>query len=131
MHWTAMVASAASPCVTSAEQGEEGIFASSIRNKNQMARFIAMQFSKLALYVQPERKPWMSKDPRMAIFNAAAFAMVLFDGGRGCDRPELQWAGVYQSQFFFFFASRARLELDPGRCAPPPPPARIAHQVKM
>jgi hypothetical protein len=58
----------------------------------------------------------------MAIFNAAAFAMVLFDGGRGCDRPELQWAGVYQSQFFFFFASRARLELDPGRCAPPPPP---------
>jgi hypothetical protein len=27
----------------------------------------------------PERKPWMSEDPRMAIFDAAAFALVLFE----------------------------------------------------
>jgi hypothetical protein len=34
---------------------------------------------------------------------------------------------VYQSQFFFFFASRPRLELDPPRQLSPP--ARISHQV--
>jgi hypothetical protein len=26
----------------------------------------------------PERKPWMSEDSRMAIFDAAAFAMAFF-----------------------------------------------------
>jgi hypothetical protein len=51
---------------------------SGIRNKNQMARFIVIRFPELARYLPPERKPWMSEDPRMAIFDAAAFALALF-----------------------------------------------------
>jgi hypothetical protein len=47
------------------------------RNKNQLARYIATQFPELARYVPPERKPWMSEDPRTAIFDAAAFALAL------------------------------------------------------
>jgi hypothetical protein len=49
-----------------------------IRNKNQMARFVAAQFPELARCVPPERKPWMSEDTRMAIFDAAAFALASF-----------------------------------------------------
>jgi hypothetical protein len=48
-----------------------------IRNKSQIARFIAARFPELADYVPRERKPWTSEDPRMAIFDAAAFAFVL------------------------------------------------------
>jgi hypothetical protein len=47
-----------------------------IRNKSQMARFIAARFPELAGYVPPERKPWMSEDLKMAIFDAAAIALV-------------------------------------------------------
>ncbi len=49
-----------------------------IRNKNQMARFLAAKFPELARYLPPERKPWMSEDTRMAIFDAAAFALASF-----------------------------------------------------
>jgi hypothetical protein len=49
-----------------------------IRNKNQMARFIAVRLPELARYVPPERKPWMSEDERMAIFDAATFALAFF-----------------------------------------------------
>lgn len=49
-----------------------------IRNKNQMARFIAARFPELARYVPAERKPWMSEDLRMAIFDAAAMTLALF-----------------------------------------------------
>ena len=31
----------------------------------------------------PERKPWMSGDARMAIFDAVAFALALFGSERG------------------------------------------------
>jgi hypothetical protein len=31
----------------------------------------------------PERKPWMSEDYGMAIFDAAAFALVFFDRENG------------------------------------------------
>ena len=51
-----------------------------IRNKNQMARFVAARFPELARYLPPERKPWMSEDLRTAIFDAAAFALALFSG---------------------------------------------------
>jgi hypothetical protein len=51
-----------------------------IRNKNQMAGFIAARFPELMRYVPPERKPWMSEDPSMAVFDAAAFALVSFSG---------------------------------------------------
>jgi hypothetical protein len=46
-----------------------------IRNKNQMARFIAAKFPELAPWVPPERKPWMSEDERMAIFDGAAMTL--------------------------------------------------------
>lgn len=42
-----------------------------------MARFIAARFAELARYVPPERKPWMSEDPRMAVFDAPAFALTV------------------------------------------------------
>lgn len=47
-------------------------------NKDQIARLIAARFPELALRLPPERKPWMSEDARMAIFDAAAFALVFF-----------------------------------------------------
>ena len=46
-----------------------------VQNKDQMARFIAPRFPELADYLPPERKPWMSEDPRMAIFDAAALGL--------------------------------------------------------
>jgi hypothetical protein len=49
-----------------------------IWNKNQMARFTAARFTELAGSVPPERKSWMSEDSRMAILDAAAFALGFF-----------------------------------------------------
>ncbi len=51
-----------------------------IRNKNQTAGFIAARFPELAHSVPPQRKPWMSEDSRMAIFDAVAFALAFFTG---------------------------------------------------
>jgi hypothetical protein len=53
-----------------------------VSNKAQMARAIAARFLELTRYLPPERKPWMSEDPRMAIFDAAAFALALFGSER-------------------------------------------------
>jgi hypothetical protein len=41
-----------------------------------IAKALAERFPELAERLPPERKPWMSEDRRMAIFDAAAFAMV-------------------------------------------------------
>jgi hypothetical protein len=49
-----------------------------IRNKGQMARFIATRFPELTDSVPPERKSWMGEDLRMAIFDAAALALTFF-----------------------------------------------------
>jgi hypothetical protein len=56
-----------------------------IRNKDQMARFLAQRFPELVRYVPPERKPWMSEDERMAIFDAVSFALGLFQ----CEKATL------------------------------------------
>lgn len=50
-----------------------------IRNKYQMACFIAARFAELVRHVPPERKPWKSEDLRMAMFDAAGFVMAFFD----------------------------------------------------
>ena len=50
----------------------------SVSNKTKMAQAVAARFPELAPRVPPERKPWMSEDQRMAIFDAAAFAMAFF-----------------------------------------------------
>ncbi len=44
-------------------------------NKHQIARAIAVQFPELTSRLPPERKPWMSEDTRMAIFDAMAMAI--------------------------------------------------------
>jgi hypothetical protein len=53
--------------------------------KQKIAEAIAKQVPAFSLYVPPERKPWMSEDPRMGIFDAAALAWMYFhdrDGDR-------------------------------------------------
>jgi hypothetical protein len=52
----------------------------SVSNKTQMAQAIAAKFPELRSRLPPERKPWMSEDERMAIFDAAGFAMTFFKG---------------------------------------------------
>ena len=49
-----------------------------VSNKARMARAIAARFPELARCLPPERKPWMSEDLRMAMFDAAAMALILF-----------------------------------------------------
>jgi len=50
--------------------------------KHQVAVAIAKQFPELAPRVPLPRKPWMSQDERMSIFDAAALALVALKEGR-------------------------------------------------
>jgi hypothetical protein len=52
-------------------------------NKHDMAEVIAKHIPTFERYLPPARKPWMSEDSRMAIFDAAALALVFFkrEGG--------------------------------------------------
>jgi hypothetical protein len=54
----------------------------SVSNKTKMAKAVAARFPELAPRLPPERKPWMSEDTRMAIFDAAAFARAMFGSER-------------------------------------------------
>jgi hypothetical protein len=54
--------------------------ASGASTKYEIARAIASRFPELALRLPPERKPWMSEDARMAIFDASAFALAFLSG---------------------------------------------------
>jgi Holliday junction resolvasome RuvABC endonuclease subunit len=47
-------------------------------NKQQIATAIANQLPELKPRVPPYRKPWMSEDERMSIFNAVALALTFF-----------------------------------------------------
>ncbi|MDA9464499.1 hypothetical protein [Bradyrhizobium sp. CCBAU 53415] len=47
-------------------------------NKNSLAQLIAKQIPAFEQYVPPPRKPWMSEDRRMGLFDAAALALVFF-----------------------------------------------------
>lgn len=49
-----------------------------LANKHQRAVFIAAQYPELTSRLPPKRKPWMSEDERMSIFDAAALAIVFF-----------------------------------------------------
>jgi hypothetical protein len=51
--------------------------------KQQIAETIAKQVPALSLFVPPGRKPWMSEDPRMGIFEAAALAWMYFHESEG------------------------------------------------
>lgn len=46
--------------------------------KHRVAEQIAQQIPSLSLYLPPHRKPWMSEDPRMGIFDAAALGSMFF-----------------------------------------------------
>ena len=65
----------------------KNLLRSGIRNKNQMAQFVVARLPELGRYLPPERKPWMSEDNRMAIFDAAAFALASF-GLAGRELPQ-------------------------------------------
>jgi hypothetical protein len=51
--------------------------------EQKIAEVIAKQVAALSLYVPPERKPWMSEDPRMGIFDATALAWMFFHSVSG------------------------------------------------
>jgi hypothetical protein len=51
--------------------------------KQNIAERIAKQVPALERYVPPARKPWMSEDPRMGIFDAAALAWMYFHEREG------------------------------------------------
>jgi hypothetical protein len=47
-------------------------------NKQTLAQVIASHIPAFARHVPPPRKPWKSEDARMALFDAAALALVFF-----------------------------------------------------
>src|SRR5262245_17850477 len=47
-------------------------------NKQMLAELIAKQIPAFVRYVPPPRKPWMSEDARMGLFDAAALVLVFF-----------------------------------------------------
>lgn len=46
--------------------------------KDEIARSVAKHFPELARSLPPTRKPWLSEDERLAIFDAVAFALTLY-----------------------------------------------------
>ena len=53
------------------------------RTKYERAKLIAEQFPEFELQLPPPRKIWMSEDPRMGIFEAAALALAYWYGKEG------------------------------------------------
>jgi hypothetical protein len=51
---------------------------SQVNTKYGIACFLANQFAELQAFLPRFRKPWMSEEDRMAIFDALGFAMVCF-----------------------------------------------------
>lgn len=51
------------------------------RTREEIAAVLARHFPALALRLPPPRKPWMSEDRRLAIFNAAAVVIAHFHNG--------------------------------------------------
>src|SRR5262249_25604261 len=52
-------------------------------NKQIVAEHIAKHIPAFERYVPPPRKPWMSEDRRMGIFDAAALALVFYQRESG------------------------------------------------
>lgn len=51
---------------------------STAASKQQIATTISQQFPELVSRLPPLRKPWMSEDPRMGIFDAVALGLTFF-----------------------------------------------------
>jgi hypothetical protein len=56
-------------------------------NKQSLAEVIAEHIPAFEGYVPPPRKPWMSEDARMGLFDAAALALVFFERANKLDSP--------------------------------------------
>ena len=48
-----------------------------------MAELIAQRIPAFERYVPPPRKPWMSEDARMGLFDAAGLGLVFFERAGG------------------------------------------------
>jgi hypothetical protein len=56
-------------------------------NKRQLAEAIAKHIPAFQRYLPPVRKPWMSEDSRMNLFDAAALALTFFRSPSGAGEP--------------------------------------------
>jgi hypothetical protein len=56
-------------------------------NKQGIAEVIAKHVPAFERYVPPPRKPWMSEDARMGLFDAAALGLVFFQRAGGIQSP--------------------------------------------
>jgi Holliday junction resolvasome RuvABC endonuclease subunit len=57
-----------------------------LANKHSIAEAIAKHIPAFERYVPPPRKPWMSEDGRMGLFDAAALALTFFHSAAGGDQ---------------------------------------------
>ena len=57
-------------------------------NKQALAEVIAKHIPAFERYVPPPRKPWMSEDARMGLFDAAALGLVFFQREGGSERHD-------------------------------------------
>lgn len=55
---------------------------SGFATKRQVAVALSVRFPELNRYLPPERKPWMSEDERMSIFDALAFGITFYESLR-------------------------------------------------
>lgn len=65
-------------CAYSRGQVRDAFARHECANKNGLAQVIAKQIPAFEQYVPPPRKPWMSEDRRMGLFDAAALALAFF-----------------------------------------------------
>ena len=56
-----------------------------VPNKQALAEIIAKYIPAFERYVPPPRKPWMSEDARMGLFDAAALGLVFFQKAGGLE----------------------------------------------
>jgi Holliday junction resolvasome RuvABC endonuclease subunit len=74
------------PVYAYSREGVHSAFAEfGLPNKHSMAELIAKHIPAFEYYLPPPRKPWMSEDARMGLFDAAALALVFFQRAGGPD----------------------------------------------
>lgn len=65
----------AKPCRYSRDRIRKAFAPSRAFTQAQIALIVASRFPELRLWLPPRRKPWMTQDPRMSLFNAASLAL--------------------------------------------------------
>ena len=60
-------------------------------NKHSISRMLASRYPELSPRLPPLRKPWMSEDNRMSIFDACAFAFAHYQNN--AKQPEFELNG--------------------------------------